>query len=126
MPETKGNVPYRTNWRSRIGILLTQARWRRAYKVEVNTDYVMAQLQSQNFRCYYTGESLSLNADKYNAVSIDRLDNALGYVVGNVVITTWGINRAKSNRTAQEFIDLCKRVSSHQSLREVEDVHDVA
>lgn len=42
------------------------------------------------------------------APSIDRIDNALGYVRGNVVVISWRANRLKSDATPQELALIAK------------------
>ena len=43
---------------------------------------------------------------------IDRVDNAKGYIVGNVVTCCGDCNVAKSDMTASQFINLCVRVAA--------------
>lgn len=38
-----------------------------------------------------------------NSPSLDRIDNAHGYVVGNVWVISWRANRLKSDSTLQEL-----------------------
>jgi hypothetical protein len=49
-------------------------------------------------RCYYTG--VPLNSRNH---SIDRVDNSLGYVDGNVVACALHVNAAKNALTPQEL-----------------------
>lgn len=110
---------YKTDWRRRFTVLLGAAKSRGKQPVQIDRDYLLAQLAAQNHRCYYSGVELTLNApNRYDSVSIDRLDNSLGYVPGNVVITIWRINRAKSNLSAQDFISMCRTVISNQPSSE--------
>lgn len=41
-----------------------------------------------------------------NSPSIDRIDNTLGYVKGNVVVISWRANRLKSDATHEEMARL--------------------
>jgi len=43
------------------------------------------------------------HATKDFSPSLDRIDNAKGYVSGNVQVISWRANRLKSNGTAEEF-----------------------
>lgn len=102
---------YRTNWRRRFTVLLGAARSRGGHSVSVTRDDLLLQLGAQDFRDYYTGLQLQLDpVNRYDAVSLDRLNNSLPYQPGNVVITTWRINRAKSNYTHDEFVAMCRTV----------------
>jgi hypothetical protein len=54
-----------------------------------------------------------------NSATIDRIDNSLGYIKGNVLICSWKANRMKSNASADELLALgnfYKRGSSANSL----------
>ncbi len=46
-------------------------------------------------RCYYTGVELTVGTGLPTDMSIDRVDNSLGYVKGNVVACCQGANRIK-------------------------------
>ncbi len=51
--------------------------------------------------CFYTGRALESKGDF--SLSIDRIDNGLGYVEGNVVACTVDINRKKTDITIEEI-----------------------
>lgn len=51
--------------------------------------------------CAITGQKLVLG-DKWLQPSIDRIDSSKGYVRGNLQITTWAANMAKSDLAPQE------------------------
>jgi hypothetical protein len=62
-------------------------------------------LSGQGERCFYSGLKFDYSSRKNNPLypSVDRVDSTRGYVEGNVVLTTWFMNRAKSNCTHEEF-----------------------
>ncbi len=39
----------------------------------------------------------------HGSPSLDRLDNTLGYIPGNVQVISWKANQIKSNATLQEL-----------------------
>jgi len=41
-----------------------------------------------------------------NSPSLDRIDNAKGYIPGNVVLVSWRANRLKGSATATELMQL--------------------
>uniref|UniRef100_A0AB74UMJ1 Uncharacterized protein n=1 Tax=Caulobacter phage BL57 TaxID=3348355 RepID=A0AB74UMJ1_9VIRU len=47
--------------------------------------------------------------------SLDRIDNALGYVPGNVVVVSWKANRLKNSGSLQ---DLKALLTFYESLQE--------
>lgn len=110
---------YRTSWSRRFSVLLGVARCRERKNkilITITKDDLIEQLEKQEYKCFYTGVSLLLQeVNKYNCVSIDRLDNTIGYISGNVVITTWLINRMKSNLTRDRFVETCKMVADYRS-----------
>ena len=52
-------------------------------------------------KCFYTNRILESKGD--NALSIDRMDNKLGYEEGNVVACTVDINRKKTDLSIEEI-----------------------
>lgn len=62
-------------------------------------DYIRELLLKQEFKDYYTG----LIPESYEGYSIDRIDSSLGYIEGNIVITTNRVNAAKNDMTTEEF-----------------------
>lgn len=53
-------------------------------------------------KCFYTGRKFDSKGGDY-ALSIDRMDNKIGYVDGNVVACTVEINRKKTDITLEEI-----------------------
>lgn len=47
--------------------------------------------------------------------SLDRIDNAAGYVPGNVRLTCWMFNRAKAHWTDQQFMAMVQGIASKAS-----------
>ena len=76
--------------------------WRLRTKVmeySITEDYIKELLLKQEYKDYYTG----LIPENYEDYSIDRIDSNLGYIEGNIVITTNRINAAKNDMTTEEF-----------------------
>lgn len=59
-------------------------------------------------KCFYTGRNLESKGDF--SLSIDRIDNKLGYVEGNVVACTVDINRKKTDITIEEIEMIYKAI----------------
>lgn len=74
---------------------------RRSKILEYNltADYIKELLLKQEYKDYYTG----LIPESYEDYSIDRIDSNLGYIKGNIVITTNRVNAAKNDMTTEEF-----------------------
>lgn len=61
----------------------------------------------QDGKCAYTGRKLQHGLD----ASLDRINNKLGYIPGNVQWVHRDVNRMKSDFDAAYFIQLCKEVA---------------
>ena len=62
-------------------------------------------VEFQNKNCSYCGGSL-------DRIRLDRVDNSIGYQLGNVVPCCWECNLVKGSRSRQEFINHCLKVSA--------------
>lgn len=51
--------------------------------------------------------------DKENTPTMDRIDNARGYVRGNITVVSWKANRIKSQLTVEEIIDLAAHYAQY-------------
>jgi hypothetical protein len=52
-----------------------------------------------------------------NSPTVDRIDNSLGYVPGNVWVISWRANQLKSNATADELLKLATRLQMFIAMR---------
>jgi len=80
--------------------------------------------EKQNGVCFYSGVTLMLG-DKYSGadwvnsnISIDRVDNKLGYTAENCVLCLKEIQLMKSTRTKEEVVLLANKVNKRQSISE--------
>lgn len=67
-------------------------------------------------KCFYTGRLLETKGDF--SLSIDRIDNKLGYIDGNVVACTVDINRKKTDITIEEIEMLYNAIQRSKSQKE--------
>ena len=67
-------------------------------------------LIEQDFKCALSGLPLQAMGVNNNA-SLDRIDNSLGYVEGNVQWVLSEINMMKQQYTQERFIELCSAVA---------------
>lgn len=79
---------------------------------EFNLEYhdLARQWRVQKGRCVYTGWEMSTFRGDPRLVSIERVDNAVGYVPGNVILVCWCANRARNTLTIQQFVEMCEAV----------------
>ena len=76
----------------------------------VSFDYLADLLIAQDFKCALTGQDLDA-MELTNNCSLDRIDNNLGYVEGNLQWVTSMVNMCKQGYSQEEFIQMCKQVT---------------
>ena len=67
----------------------------------------------QEGKCYYTGWEMNTITGSDLVVSIERVDNTLGYSPDNCILVCWCVNRARNTMNIELFIEMCKAVSKH-------------
>lgn len=95
-----GNDRPRKISRDYISICVRNARHHdkiRGLYNDINTDYILLLYEKQNGKCYFTHSYMLVEPHPMLSLSIDRIDNAFGHVVGNVRLVLKSINRAKRN-----------------------------
>ena len=92
----------------------SQCRRRRNKVLEYNLtlEYIKELLLKQEYKDYYTGRV----PENYKDYSIDRINSNLGYIEGNIVITTNRVNAMKNDMSTEEFkkliSDIYKNISN--------------
>lgn len=81
----------------------------RAIDVSISVEQVEKLLFECDFKCQLSG--LPLIEDEKFVGSVDRKDNSLGYVMGNVQWLHKDINKMKWAFAESYFIAMCKRVA---------------
>jgi hypothetical protein len=90
--------------------------------INVDLDYLLNLWKKQEGVCPITGWELSLpnstsgwedNRFRYKRASLDRIDDAKGYIKGNVRFISWTANVALNAITDEELVDFCKAVAKN-------------
>ena len=91
----------------------------------LTAEYLWELFLKQDRKCALSGEPLffSTKIDSnhnieraYHTASLDRINNDLDYIEGNVQWVHKTINRMRRQYTVAEYIFWCKRVSDHANL----------
>lgn len=110
------------NYRSKISLedkinkIVNSAKSRAKKKgllFSITTNDIYHLWEIQNHRCFYTNELLTHECGKLNTMSIDRMDSSLGYTNDNICLTTWEVNRLKSDINFSRFKTICDSISNN-------------
>lgn len=83
----------------------------RSKKWEVDIDYLAELAKKQNFKCAFTKQDLVFEGNFSDiTASLDRIDNKMGYVVGNVQWVHKKINMMRGQLTVDDFFNMCNMV----------------
>jgi hypothetical protein len=78
----------------------------------ITADDIMFRHTIQDGRCYYTNAIFEYSPEPWFPTfpSLDRVDSAKGYAVGNIVLCCRWVNRAKGELSASEFTRLLSAI----------------
>lgn len=65
--------------------------------------------------CGYTYTDLTLDSNKLNTVSLDRIDSSKGYVLDNVVFCCQIVNKCKHELSVKQFVKMCESVVANKT-----------
>ena len=98
----------------------SDAKLRRNLDFNIDIEYLMEIYEKQNGKCALSGWDLEFTrggnfAGNKNpkGCTLDRIDNSLGYVKGNIQLACTLLNYKKSDMLDAEFRAMCKDVSDH-------------
>lgn len=95
---------------------------RSSKKNDIDLEYLRELWKQQNGECPITGWTLKLpetvagwrKKKSAERASLDRIDNSMGYVKGNVRFVSIMANYARNNMEDEELIEFCKAVAEKQ------------
>jgi hypothetical protein len=82
----------------------------------VTVSYLVGLYHGQNGKCCHTNEPMTIvrglveGAVVTDLCTMERIDNTLGYTVGNIMLACDGINRMRSDMELTKFRKLCKQI----------------
>jgi hypothetical protein len=89
-------------------------------EMDIDKEYLQELWQKQNGICPFTGSNLLLPKNTYgykekcfNNASLDRIDNAQGYIKGNVRFISLMANYARNTFHDEQLIEFCTAVANN-------------
>ncbi len=103
----------------------SQAKIKAKKKPHITWELTLEDIKSFPLVCEETGVELTLEANHFNTISLDRIDSNLGYVKGNVRFVSWWINRMKGDLPLDVFRTLVKASYEYNKLYNYQNILDV-
>lgn len=117
-PQWRGVGEISGGWWNRVKKSAAGNAMRRSIPLEVDKEYAWELFLAQDGKCYFTGEPLKISNNRSaNTASIDRIDNTMGYVRGNIRWVHKHINIMKNRYTDEYFLSLCRKVSENFNVK---------
>ena len=82
----------------------------------VTIEYLVGLFHGQQGLCCHTREPMTIvrglveGAVTFDLCTMERIDNAKGYEIGNIMLACDGINRMRGDMALSKFRALCKRI----------------
>jgi hypothetical protein len=85
----------------------------RNHIVDIDVDYINFLFEKQKGKCYWFGVELlpSLTRKHPQQPSLDRLDNNLGYIKDNVILTCYSANIGRNETDKKTWIEFIKQIN---------------
>lgn len=108
------NEAWRQTKTGRLAVLAKDAKSsakKRNQSCNIDKQTVFALWDKQNGCCAYTGWPMDFATKSPRLVSIERIDNTIGYEPDNVLLVCWCVNRARGGMSQDEFYAMCKAIT---------------
>jgi hypothetical protein len=81
----------------------------------VSLEELVAIWHRQNGRCVYCDVQMTWEHKQPvpTKLSIDRIDNNISYISGNIAMACWCCNRMKGNLSLDGFLQQCRKIVNH-------------
>ncbi len=85
----------------------------RNHEVDIDVDYINFLFKKQEGKCFWFGVTLiPSNVKKHpQQPSLERLDNTLGYIKGNVVLSCYSANIGRNETNKDIWIEFIKLIN---------------
>ena len=85
---------------------------KRGNEFSITASDLIGMWNTQGGVCCYSGLQMELQPNSLFSVSVERVDNSIGYTVGNTVLVCKAVNSMKSAMTGEQFLMFCRAVSN--------------
>ena len=85
--------------------------------ITVTAEHLYELFIQQDRKCALTGATLLVEQNHPLCLSLDQIDPAKGYTVGNVQWLAWAVNRAKGDLSTADFYDMCEVIMSNRKVQ---------
>jgi hypothetical protein len=86
---------------------------RKGLVFEITNEVIQQKLIEQDGKCYVSKQPLVMKENDWYGISLDRLNNDLGYTVENTILVTKFVNSSKNTLSLHEYIKLLNEVCSN-------------
>lgn len=86
---------------------------KRGQECTITSDDLLSAWHQQDGVCAYTGIKMTTAPNEYHSVSVERIDNEIGYTPENTILVCNIINQMKSNIPGEVFYEFCRSVVKH-------------
>lgn len=104
--------------RGRFSVLLTLALKRRPTESPITISELMDLWVSQKGRCAVTGIEMAWRQGETlpNSMSIDRIDNSIGYSKDNIRLVCYQVNTFRGRWSDEQMLEMAKAIVAHSEL----------
>jgi hypothetical protein len=81
--------------------------------VDLTFEFLLAMWKKQKGICAYTGWPMNTHTGSPMLVSLERIDNEIGYSANNCALVCWIANNAKGTYSMPDFVAMCNAVAQH-------------
>jgi len=108
------------NWKYKEKIQARTKKWAKTirgryttYKKSANCRKLVFTLTEEDIKNIVTQPCFYCNTFKHETSGIDRIDSSIGYVLENCAPCCFMCNRMKSNYSANDFVEQCKKIADN-------------
>lgn len=83
---------------------------RKGIVFEITDEDIKEKLNNQGDRCFISNQPISMIENNWYSLSLDRLDNSIGYTKDNTIVVTKFVNTSKNDLSLSVFIKMLKEV----------------